>query len=90
MVVEIARRDRGGVLDCARVILVVSVLLLAACATGTPSPRAGVEASAGARSSPPMRCSAGDPDRGAWFCVIGQILYGIGTALQPDPDVRAR
>ena len=30
------------------------------------------------------RCSASDPDRNAWFCVIGQILYSVTGAMQPD------
>jgi hypothetical protein len=30
------------------------------------------------------RCSPSDPDRHAWFCVIGQILYGVAGAMQPD------
>jgi hypothetical protein len=30
------------------------------------------------------RCSAADPDRFAWFCVIGQIIYLTISILQSD------
>jgi hypothetical protein len=31
-----------------------------------PKPTAGIK-----------RCSPSDPDRYAWFCVVGQLLYNI-------------
>ena len=64
--------------------LALTALLLGGCATGTaspPPPVAGGEARP-ARAS--KRCSPGDPDRYAWFCVIGQVLYGVAAAMQPD------
>jgi len=30
------------------------------------------------------RCSDGDPDRFAWFCIVGRVLYGAAAFLQPD------
>lgn len=72
------------------VSLVLGALLLAGCATGGPSSRFA-ERSASEPSPPaPTRCSAGDPDRWAWFCVIGRTLYGIGASLQPDTELRSR
>ncbi len=71
--------------------LVIAGLLLAGCATGGASSRVASERSA-SEPSPPRaaRCSADDPDRRAWFCVIGQALYSIGASLQPDTTFRSR
>lgn len=30
------------------------------------------------------RCSPADPDRSAWFCVVGQLLYNVAGGMQPD------
>ena len=64
--------------------LALIALLVGGCATGTasspPSAAGGESRSAGAIK----RCSPGDPDRHAWFCVVGQILYGVAGAMQPD------
>ena len=67
-------------------VLVSSALLLRACATGTVSTSTSTAASFGDTRAPSAmkRCSASDPDRNAWFCVIGQILYGVAGAMQPD------
>lgn len=75
----------------AYVSAVSGVLLLAGCATGGPSSRFAAERSAiEVPPSAPARCSVADPDRWAWFCVIGQTLYGIGASLQPDTNLRSR
>jgi hypothetical protein len=75
----------------AHVSLVIGALLLAGCATGGSSSRVDTERSAGEPSpSAPTRCSAGDPDRWAWLCVLGQILYGIGENVQADTQLRSR
>jgi hypothetical protein len=56
----------------------VAAVLVGGCATsarptdstssvgGEPKPPAGIK-----------RCSPSDPDRYAWFCVVGQLLYSI-------------
>jgi hypothetical protein len=30
------------------------------------------------------RCSPSDPDRSAWFCFVGQLLYNVVGGMQPD------
>jgi hypothetical protein len=70
--------------------LLVVALLLAGCVTGSASSRSAAERTASAASPGSGRCSAGDPDRWAWFCVIGQGLYTILSALQPDTDLRSK
>ena len=75
----------------AYVSLFISALLFGGCATGRPSSQFAVERSASEPSPPPAtRCSVGDSDRWAWFCVIGQALYGIGASLQPDTNLRSK
>jgi hypothetical protein len=69
---------------------VIGALLLAGCATGSPSSRVATDRSGSEPSSAPARCSAADPDRWAWFCAIGQSLYGIGANLQPDTQLRSK
>ena len=63
--------------------LALIALLIGGCATGTASPPPSA-ADASKSSSAIKRCSPSDPDRHAWFCVIGQILYGVAGAMQPD------
>ena len=59
--------------------LALVALLVGGCATAAPLP------STAARESKSIkRCSPSDPDRHAWFCVVGQILYGVAGAMQPD------
>ncbi len=83
--------DRRGRIDMrAYVSLVIGALLLAGCAMGGPSSRFTAEPSSSASPQAPTRCSAGDPDRWAWFCVIGQTLYGIGASLQTDTQLRSK
>ena len=75
----------------AYVSLVIGALLLAGCATGGPSSRFAAERSSSEASrQAPTRCSAGDPARWAWFCVVGQTIYGIGASLQPDTQLRSK
>jgi hypothetical protein len=57
--------------------LLLAASLLGACAT-TARPPARAE-----ESSTTRRCSPADPDRWAWFCVVGQILYGAAAFFQP-------
>ena len=59
--------------------LALIALLVAGCATAAPPP-----STAASESKSIKRCSPSDPDRHAWFCVIGQILYGVAGAMQPD------
>lgn len=62
--------------------VVVVVLLLAGCATST-TPIVPAPAEPEGRVAA-QRCSASDPDRFAWFCVIGRALYGAAAFMQPD------
>jgi hypothetical protein len=59
--------------------LTLVTLLVGGCATAAPP-----SSTAAAESKSIKRCSPSDPDRRAWFCVIGQILYGVAGAMQPD------
>jgi hypothetical protein len=61
--------------------------LLAGCATTTPS---RTSASGNETSQAPRRCSPADPDRWAWFCVVGQILYGAASFFSPVNEVTMR
>ena len=65
-------------------VLLIVLALLGGCAT------ASRPASAGAADAPPHRCSPADPDRWAWFCVVGQILYGAAAFFQPVNELSAR
>ena len=64
--------------------LLLMTLLGAGCATGTTSVSASTGAGEPRSTSAIKRCSPSDPDRHAWFCVIGQILYGAAGAMQPE------
>jgi hypothetical protein len=68
----------------ARAVIAVSAALLAGCATGSGAPPAASEPSLAA----PRRCSPADPERGAWYCVLGQLLYTTAGALQPESELR--
>ncbi|HEU4438181.1 MAG TPA: hypothetical protein VFT36_02975 [Methylomirabilota bacterium] len=62
----------------------LAVVLLAGCATADP-PRSSASA---AESNPaPRRCSPADPDRWAWFCVVGRVLYGAAAFFTPVNEV---
>ena len=64
--------------------LLLMALLGGGCATGTTSVSASTVIGESRSPSAIKRCSPSDPDRHAWFCVIGQILYGVAGAMQPD------
>ena len=69
-----------------------AAMLAGGCATSTPSP---LPATSGGGDAPRQatkltRCSDADPDRYAWFCVIGQILYSALSMLQQDISARLR
>jgi hypothetical protein len=65
----------------------LAAVLLAGCATsGPPRPRL-IAADA---TQTPRRCSPADPDRWAWFCVVGQVLYGAAAFFTPVNEVTMR
>jgi hypothetical protein len=69
-----------------RRLALIAAILVAGCATSTrPSPPASSSAAGDTRyATEYRRCSAADPDRFAWFCVIGQIIYATISILQSD------
>ncbi|HEY7039289.1 MAG TPA: hypothetical protein VID28_10570 [Methylomirabilota bacterium] len=67
-------------------VALLAVVLLAGCATSGPRP-AGPTVT---ENQPPRRCSPADPDRWAWFCVVGQILYGAAAFFTPVNEVSMR
>ena len=69
--------------------VLVAALLLAGCATATPAPRA--DADGVARPAAALqRCSPSDPDRFAWFCVIGQLIYAVVAGMEAGVDLRPK
>ncbi len=67
-------------------VLLLALALLGGCATASrPATARADEASAA-----PRRCSTADPDRWAWFCVVGQILYGAASFFQPVNELSMR
>ena len=74
-----------------RRLVVIAAILVAGCATGgQPSAPATAGTAGDPRPAEARRCSATDPDRFAWFCVIGQIVYGAISSLQPDAGLGLR
>jgi hypothetical protein len=73
-------------------LALIAAILVAGCATSTaPFSRANSSSAGDPRHAAEYRrCSAADPDRFAWSCVIGQIVYGAISNLQPDAGVRLR
>jgi len=66
--------------------LLIAAILLAGCATSSrPS-----ASRADTASEAPRRCSPADPDRWAWFCVVGQILYGAASFFTPVNETTMR
>jgi len=63
--------------------LALIALLVGGCATAAPPP-----STAASESKSIKRCSPSDPDRHAWFCVVGQILYSILSIFQQDISSR--
>ena len=68
-------------------LVLLAAILLAGCATTSGAARS---ASAGETNQPPRRCSPADPDRWAWFCVVGQILYGAAAFFTPVNETATR
>ena len=67
------------------VLILLAAGVLAGCATTTPArPRTAEAVEA------PRRCSPADPDRWAWFCVVGQILYGAAAFFTPASETTMR
>lgn len=60
--------------------------LLAGCATTSRPPASRADQA----SQTPRRCSTADPDRWAWFCVVGQILYGAAAFFTPVNETTMR
>jgi outer membrane biogenesis lipoprotein LolB len=64
----------------------LAATLLAGCATASrPS-----ASRADQTTQTPRRCSTADPDRWAWFCVVGQILYGAAAFFTPVNETTMR
>ena len=68
------------------VLILLAATLLAGCAS-TARPAAYRTDQA---SQAPRRCSTADPDRWAWFCVVGQILYGAASFFTPVNELTMR
>jgi hypothetical protein len=64
--------------------ILLAAVLLGGCATAAPRPRPPGAAEA------PRRCAPADPDRGAWFCVVGQLLYGVASFFTPVNELTMR
>jgi hypothetical protein len=66
-----------------RASALAAVLTVAGCATtAAPSaPRAGATTP---RTPYVLRCSPDDPDRGAWYCAVGRVLYAVLGMMQPE------
>lgn len=69
-------------------LALLAAILLAGCATsGSSRPSASRTDEI---SQAPRRCSTADPDRWAWFCVVGQILYGAASFFSPVDELTMR
>ena len=73
-------------------LAVCAAALAGGCATSTPPPPTATAGPGDAprRATRLTRCSDVDPDRDAWFCVIGRILYATLSMMQHDVDSRLR
>jgi hypothetical protein len=68
----------------------VAALAVAGCAVALPPATATTGgAGEGGRPVDVARCADSDPNRFAWFCVVGRALYNIAAALQSE-NVRRR
>jgi hypothetical protein len=67
--------------------MLLAAALLAGCASAGPT-RPGL--SAAEPTQTPRRCSPADPDRWAWFCLVGHVLYGAATFFTPVDEVSMR
>ncbi|MFI5008590.1 MAG: hypothetical protein ACHQKZ_14180 [Solirubrobacterales bacterium] len=66
--------------------ILLAATLLAGCAT-TSRPAAS---HADQAPQAPRHCSTADPDRWAWFCVVGQILYSAAAFFTPINETTMR
>jgi len=66
-------------------LVLIAAIMLVGCATAAPSRTRASET-----SEAPRRCSTADPDRWAWFCVVGQILYGAASFFTPVNELTMR
>ena len=62
----------------------LAALLIGGCASTTPPSPAPTTVADREPRVAARRCSDGDPDRFAWFCIVGRVLYGAAAFLQPD------
>ena len=69
----------------AGLILLAATLLVGCATTARPAASRTDQASQATR-----RCSTADPDRRAWFCMVGQILYGAASFFTPVNEVTMR
>lgn len=65
---------------------ILAATLLVGCATTPRSPASRTDQA----SQAPRRCSSADPDRWAWFCVVGQLLYGAAAFFSPANETATR
>ena len=68
--------------------VVFAAVLAGGCATSSPPPATSGTADEPRQATRLTRCSAADPDRSAWFCVVGQILYSALSMFQQDISSR--
>jgi hypothetical protein len=82
-------RSRVGPVTSTLRGVVVTAMLAGGCATGPPSPPVTSGTGDAPRQAARLtRCSVADPDRSAWFCVVGQILYSTLSIFQQDISAR--
>jgi len=83
-----ASSARGGPIMKALRLAVFAAVLAGGCATSSPPPATSGTADEPRQGTRLTRCSAADPDRSAWFCVVGQILYSALSMFQQDISSR--
>jgi hypothetical protein len=77
----------GSIMKALRLALFAAALA-GGCATSSPPPATSGAADEARQATRLTRCSAADPDRSAWFCVVGQILYSTLSMFQQDISSR--
>jgi hypothetical protein len=70
--------------------LAALLLLIGGCAAASRPTATPGSVPGGSAASRITRCSPADPDRHAWFCVFGQILYGVAGSMAPDGSITLR